>query len=204
MPRMTPLPLALSLTLTLGCNGGGAAQGPTDASDAPSDSVGDAPDAADAAEEAPAPLPPSADCRFIDDRSTCVAEYVLNDFTLYECGDLLAGDPYDAGLERPFNPPLPVPPYDCRNVDTPVTDAGASKQHGALWCCGPHVEACVRAVSLDGRCAGGARVAYSCPNDGGAYPASSADGGACAPIDAADAGLTPPLAPFEALLCCPP
>jgi hypothetical protein len=147
--------------------------------------------------------PPSLDCRFVDDGTTCVQTYSLTDRELYECGHLAVDDDYDAGIAMPFPPPLGSS-WSCLNGATPLLDAGVTEQEGALWCCGPSPNLCVRATGIDGICAGSPKpAAFSCPQMDAGFPSGSNDGKSCVVANVADAGLTPPLGPDEAIYCCP-
>ena len=195
-PRLALAILLAALTST-GC-GGSASSAPGASADAaaPVDGAADSP----APDQASPSLPPSPDCRYIDDSTTCVGTFVLPGTYLYVCGELTATDGFDGGAERPFPPPLP-PSFDCRNVAPPVPPDAGPSELGALWCCNAP-PACVRALALDVTCAQGL-AAFSCPT-GGVFPAGTGDGGRCGPAALPDGGLalTPSLGGQEALVCC--
>lgn len=203
MHRAARLSLLAALALLAGC---GSSSPGSSAADASTDVRGDGATSGDSGGEELPPLPPpSNDCRYIDDGTTCADTYVLNSAELYECGHLTATDTNDAGAMAPYAPPLPYT-YDCRNVASPMPDPAApSLTMGASWCCLSDPQKCVRAIALDPTCpsSAGTGKAWSCPSMGLDYPPGSNDGGACVMVNEADAGLTPPQNTNEAIFCCP-
>jgi hypothetical protein len=202
MRAFLALTVSLPLVSNVGCSSGEVAAN----TDAAVDAATDGPRVSEAAADTyVAPLPPSLDCRFVDNDSTCENTYFLSNEQLYVCGHLATDDVYDAGIARPFPPPLGSP-WNCSNVASPNLDAGPpSGQVGALWCCGLNPNLCVRATGLDGLCSQleAEPAAFSCPNDDAGFPAGSQDGKKCLIAEVSDAGLTPPLAVDEIMYCCP-